>query len=158
MSYLPLEQFKYAWVFRHQSMPVSTELMSQIKPMTEERSSTLWDTFISKDANFSDQFSKHDWPLKEESWHEQVDWESRWESDVPELPEAITDHINWEDNTTVYYVIKRKMVVETTWKTFKTCWKNFLFVDDGCFLMGKKRKEVVQFFSTGQCKVGVKPN
>ena len=127
MSHIPLEQFKYAWIFRHQSMPVPAELMPQIKPMSEERSSTLWDTFISKEANFSDQFTKHDWPLQEQSWLAELAWESRWEDDEPTLPEAITDHINWEDNTTVYYVINRKMAIETTWKVFKAHWKNFLF-------------------------------
>ena len=74
-----------------------------------------------------------------------------------DLPELILEHINWDNNTVVYFCTARNNVIETTWMVFKRCWKNFLFMDDGSLLIGKKRKEVVQFLSNGTCKVGNKP-
>lgn len=157
MSYLPLEEFKHAWIFRHQSMPASSEQQALIKPMTAERSNVLWDTFISKNAIHSDDFGKNDWPANNDNFSSTINWEARWESDDNDLPLEILDHIDWQDNTTVYYCLNRNQILETTWANFKQCWKNFLFLDDGTILLGKKRDQVLQFHSTGDCKLGIKP-
>lgn len=157
MNYLPLNEFKYAWIFRHQSMPVAENIKLAIKPMTEERASVVWDTFISKHETHHDHFTDKDWPKNHDNWIDNGNWEVRWESDDLSLPELITSHLNWENNTVVYYCLNRKMIIETTWGIFQQCWKNFLFVDDGSFLLGKKRKEVVQFTSDGNYQVGLKP-
>ncbi|WP_286268934.1 DUF2947 domain-containing protein [Thalassotalea hakodatensis] len=157
MTHLPLEQFKHAWIFRHQSMPLSAEQLAQIKPMSEERSATLWDTFISKNAVHPELFTKHDWPTQEKHLTQHIPWESRWESDNPSLPDELLLHINWEENTTVYYCLHRQCILETTWGLFKQCWKNFLFLDDGSLLIGKKRQQAVQFNSNGTCRYGDKP-
>ncbi|WP_286235585.1 DUF2947 domain-containing protein [Thalassotalea sediminis] len=158
MKYLPLEQFKHAWIFRHQSMPLTAEQLAKIQPMSEERAATLWDTFISKTALHPELFDKNDWPTQDKYLHQHINWETRWESDEPSLPEALLLHINWEDNTTVYYCLNRQNILETTWGLFKQCWKNFLFLDDGSLLIGKKRQQAVQFSSNGQCRFGEKPN
>lgn len=157
MSYLALEEFKHAWIFRHQSMPTSSEQQALIKPMAVERSNVLWDTFISKNVIHTDDFAKNDWPANNEHFSNTLNWESRWESDDPNLPEEILTHIDWQENTTVYYCISRNQIIESTWANFKQCWKNFLFLDDGTILLGKKRDQVVQFHSTGECRLGVKP-
>jgi hypothetical protein len=39
---------------------------------------------------------------------------------------------------------------------FQRCWKNFLFLDDGTLLIGKKREQVVQFMSNGSFRLGTK--
>jgi hypothetical protein len=49
-------------------------------------------------------------------------------------------------------------VIETTWDVFKRTWKNFLFMDDGPLLIGKKRDQVVQFMSNGTYRIGDKSN
>lgn len=157
MSYIPLEQLKNAWVFKHKSLPISPSDLTKIKPMSAERSVTVWDTFISKQIDHPDFFKKGDWPENANTWNDQGKWESLWDSDDESLPELITDHIAWDNNTVVYFCVSRKMVIETTWAVFKRCWKNFLFMDDGPILIGKKRKETVQFFANGSFKVGIKP-
>ncbi len=156
MNYIPLEEFKYAWVFRHKSLPLDEKSLTAIKPMSEQRAMVLWDGFISKSADHPDFFKTADWPLDKKTWLDNGKWEGIWDSDELALPLAITENIQWDPNTIVYYCINRKLVIETTWANFKLTWKNFLFVDDGCLLIGKKRQEVVQFFSNGQYKVGKK--
>jgi len=158
MNYYPLEEFKYAWVFRHQSLPLDEEHKSQIKPMVKARANVLWDTFISKQVDHADFFKIGDWPFDDNNWLSKIQWEPRWDSEESQLPEEIIEHLDWDLNTTVYFCINRDMIIETNWRNFKDCWKNFLFMDDGSILIGKKRSQAVQFFSDGSCQLGNKPN
>jgi len=157
MSYIPLEQLKNAWIFKHKSLPIVEAYLKKIKPMDISRSNILWDTFISKQVDHPDFFKKGDWPENKTSWLDQGKWESVWDSDDNALPELITEHIQWDNNTVVYFCISRKLIIESTWIVFKRCWKNFLFIDDGPILIGKKRKEAIQFSANGTFKIGVKP-
>lgn len=156
MNYTPLEELKNAWIFKHKSLPLSPKDLNKIKPMQATRANTLWDTFISKQVDHPDFFKKGDWAFNSESWTDSANWESDWDSDKAELPELIQSHITWDNNTVVYFCSARNNIIETTWATFKRCWKNFLFMDDGTILIGKKRNETVQFLSNGTFKVGSK--
>ena len=158
MSHIPLEQLKNAWIFKHKSLPISDVDLTKIKPMATDRANVLWDTFISRQADHPDFFKKGDWPFDQSSWQDQGKWEGIWDSNEENLPELIATTIAWDNNTVVYYSSNRDNVIETTWAVFKRCWKNFLFMDDGCLLIGKKRKEIVQFNSNGSFKVGNKPS
>ena len=158
MSHIPLEQLKNAWIFKHKSLPISDVDLTKIKPMATDRANVLWDTFISRQADHPDFFKKGDWPFDQSSWQDQGKWEGIWDSNEENLPELIATTIAWDNNTVVYYCSNRDNVIETTWAVFKRCWKNFLFMDDGCLLIGKKRKESVQFNSNGSFKVGNKPS
>ena len=158
MSHIPLEQLKNAWIFKHKSLPISDVDLTKIKPMATDRANVLWDTFISRQADHPDFFKKGDWPFDQSSWQDQGKWEGIWDSNEEKLPELIATTIAWDNNTVVYYCSNRDNVIETTWAVFKRCWKNFLFMDDGCLLIGKKRKESVQFNSNGSFKVGNKPS
>jgi len=156
MNYIPIEELKNAWVFRHKSLPINENDLSKIKPMSATRANVLWDSFISKQVDHPDFFKKGDWAFNGDSWIESGKWESIWDSDEEELPELITEHLAWDNNTVVYYCCSRNYVIETTWATFKSCWKNFLFMDDGSILIGKKRKQAVQFNNNGRFKIGNK--
>jgi hypothetical protein len=158
MSYTPLEQLKNAWIFKHKSLPIAEVDLTKIKPMQKDRANVLWDTFISRQVDHPDFFKKGDWPFDQSNWKDQSKWEGIWDSNEEGLPELITNAIVWDNNTVVYYCSNRDNVIETTWAVFKRCWKNFLFMDDGCILIGKKRKECVQFNSNGSFKIGNKPN
>jgi hypothetical protein len=157
MSYTSLEQLKNAWIFKHKSLPINETDLTKIKPMVKDRANVLWDTFISRQVDHPDFFKKGDWPFDQSNWQDQGKWEGIWDSNEENLPELITVSILWDNNTVVYYCSNRENVIETTWAVFKRCWKNFLFMDDGCILIGKKRKESVQFNSNGNFKVGIKP-
>jgi hypothetical protein len=157
MNYIPLENLKNAWIFKHKSLPVAQEDLCKIKPMSIERANTVWDTFISRQVDHPDFFKKDDWPLIKSHWLEQGNWEKRWDSDENDMPELISNHLDWDQNTIIYYCSSRDHVIETTWRLFKKYWKNFLFIDDGPILLGKKRQQVVQFNNNGFYKVGNKP-
>ena len=157
MSYTPIEQLKNAWIFKHKSLPISESDLANIKPMAKDRANVLWDTFVSKQVDHPDFFKKGDWPFDKNNWHEQGKWEGIWDSNEENLPELITNHLAWDNNTVVYYCSNRDNVIETTWSTFKRTWKNFLFMDDGPILIGKKRSQTIQFTSNGYYKIGEKP-
>lgn len=157
MSYTPLEQLKNAWVFKHKSLPIGEPDLTKIKPMAKERANVLWDAFISRQVDHPDFFKKGDWPFDKSNWAEQGKWEGLWDSNDDALPALISTHISWDNNTVVYYCSSRDNVIETTWAVFKRCWKNFLFMDDGSILIGKKRNECVQFTSNGYFNIGEKP-
>ena len=157
MSYIPLEQLKNAWIFKHKSLPIPEKDILKIKPMAKDRANVLWDAFISRQVDHPDFFKKGDWPFDKSNWQDQGKWETTWDSNETNLPELITTHIAWDNNTVVYYCSNRDNIIETTWLVFKNYWKNFLFMDDGPILLGKKRSQVVQFTSNGAFKVGEKP-
>jgi len=156
MSYTPLDQLKNAWIFKHKSLSIKDSDLTKIKPMSVSRSNTLWDTFISKQVDHPDFFKNGDWAFNSDTWQESAQWEPRWDSEEEALPELINDHLSWDNNTVVYFCSSRNNIIETTWVVFQRCWKNFLFMDDGTLLIGKKRKEVVQFMSNGSFKIGSK--
>jgi len=158
MNYISLDSLKNAWVFKHKSLPIESEILSQIKPMSEARSKVLWDTLISKQVDHPDFFKEGDWPFNKSNWLDTGNWEKRWDGDNADLPELITEHLQWDNNTVVYFCCSRNLVIETSWKVFALCWKNFLFMDDGTILIGKKRNQAVQFLSNGNFKVGNKGN
>ncbi|MEI6893100.1 MAG: DUF2947 family protein [Colwellia sp.] len=157
MNYLPLKSLKNAWIFKHKSLPIVESDLVKIKPMSIERANTLWDTFISRQVDHPDFFKKGDWPFDKENWLEQGKWEGLWDSNSEALPELIERHLDWDQNTVVYYCSSRDNVIETNWLVFKRCWKNFLFMDDGPILLGKKRQQTVQFTPNGYFKIGQKP-
>jgi hypothetical protein len=124
--------------------------------MTSTRANTLWDTFISKQVDHPDFFKKGDWPFDTNTWSDSAKWEKLWDSEESDIPALISQKIQWDNNTVVYYCSSRNNVIETTWAVFQRCWKNFLFMDDGTLLIAKKRKEVLQFLPNGTFKIGIK--
>ncbi|MFT5815698.1 MAG: hypothetical protein ACI9VT_003472 [Psychroserpens sp.] len=157
MNYTSIDELKNAWVFKHNNLPISDSDKTKIKPMASDRAKVLWDGVISKQVDHPDFFKKGDWPENIASWQDNGKWESTWDSEEILLPEMILTHLQWDNNTVVYYCNARDNVIETTWAVFQRCWKNFLFMDDGAILLGKKRNEAVQFLSTGYFKIGKKP-
>ncbi len=157
MNYIPLSEHKKAWIFRRADLPISSEDCAAIKPMTESRANLLWKDLVSKQVDHPDFFRKGDWAFNLETWTGQGNWEAVWDSEQLALPEELLTHLNWQDNTVVYYCNDQRNVIETTWSVFKRCWKNFLFMDDGALLVAKKRTEVAQFLANGSYQFGNKP-
>ncbi|RJX68369.1 DUF2947 family protein [Vibrio sinensis] len=154
MSYLPLEEYQRKWIFTHQSMPVPEQDWIAIKPMDQLRSAQLWKENISAQSPDADRLSSSDWPMKESNWSDSVDWMTAWESDDESLPESVLEHIDWQDDVTVYFCYEKYNVIETKWVTFKKHWKNFLFYDDGPILIARRRNEALWFDSKGKVKLG----
>ncbi|WP_371188787.1 DUF2947 domain-containing protein [Thalassotalea maritima] len=157
MNYIAIDDLKYAWVFRFKQLPISDADLAQIKPMSPSRSATLWAQSIATHADHPDFISEADWPGKDSTWSETGIWQQAWESDDQALPDALLEHLDWQDNTTVYFCNSRKQVIETTFGVFTRCWKNFLMMDDGPILIAKKRQQAIQFFPDGSYRLGIKP-
>ncbi|CAM3013081.1 MULTISPECIES: DUF2947 domain-containing protein [Vibrio] len=154
MSYLPLDDYQRKWIFTHQSMPVPEEDLAQIKPMTQLRAAQYWKENLSSQSPDAERFSSQDWPSKADSWSNEIDWMAEWESDDEDLPQAVLEHIDWQDDVTVYFCYEKYNVIETKWSVFKRHWKNFLFYDDGPILLGRRRKEALWFKTNGKVKLG----
>ena len=157
MNYLPLNEFKKAWVFRHQDLEIAPTDLEKIKLMSPTRSAVLWSTMVSREKDHPDFFTENEWAGQASSWQENLNWEKDWEAGLEELPESINEFLKWENNTTVYFCLNRDCVIETQFDVFKRCWQNFMFLADGCLLLGKKRDTVAQFLENGDVKLGNKP-
>ncbi|WP_406802720.1 DUF2947 domain-containing protein [Alkalimarinus alittae] len=157
MNYIDLSEYRNAWVFRHQDMPVSAEDLAQIKPLSESSAYQLWRQRISKEADLPTEWESGDWAANENAWQHKEIWQKAWDSSSPDLPELITEHIDWADNVTVFFCYESSKIIETSWAVFKRNWKNFLFFDDGPILIARKKKQAVQFFQNGAFAVGEMP-
>ena len=109
---------------------------------------------ISKQSPDSERLSPSDWPSKVGCWKDEVDWSVAWEADESELPQDILEHLDWQDDVTVYFCYEKYNIIETKWAIFKKHWKNFLFFDDGPILIGRRRSEVLWFNTNGTVKLG----
>lgn len=157
MKYQSLADFRWGWTFRHRELPIDSETLERILPLSQQAANQYWKTNVSKEAAHASLFLGDDWPSRNGVWQPKTNWESSWESDSPALPEELAEHCQWEDNVTVFYCYDTHNVVQTQWGVFKRHWKNFLFVDDGTLLLAKGRDQVVRFFSDGNYQVGIKP-
>jgi len=156
MSYLSIEEYSRKWIFNHSSMPVPKEVQKLLKPMTQSRSAQFWKDNISSTSPDADRLASGDWPMNESNWLDYVDWMEEWESDLEVLPQQIIEHIDWQDDVTVYFCYEKYNIIETKWCVFRQYWKNFLFYDDGPILLGRRRKEALWFQNSGKVKIGVK--
>jgi hypothetical protein len=154
MSYIPLNEYTRKWIFTHESMPVPTEVLEHIKPLTQQKASQFWKDNISTSSPDAERFATGDWPLNVSNWQDETNWMQAWESDDPDLPESVNAHIDWQDDVTVYFCYEKYNVIETKWKIFKENWKNFLFYDDGPILVGRRRNETLWFHDNGSVKIG----
>ncbi len=154
MAYISLNDYPRKWIFTHQSMPVPVDDLELIKPMDQVRSAQLWKDNISAQSPDAERLSSSDWPSKTQSWINDIQWMEAWESDDPQLPAEILEHIRWQDDVTVYFCYEKYNVIETKWDVFKRNWKNFLFFDDGPILIGRRRDEALWFHSDGRVKLG----
>ena len=107
MSYTELDNYSRKWIFTHASMPVTEADLKLIKPMSQVRSAQFWKENISNQSPDAERFSSHDWPTKTSSWINATDWIQQWESDNAELPPEILEHIDWQDDVTVYFCYEK---------------------------------------------------
>lgn len=157
MKYLPLSDYRYVWFYQHKDLPVSDSDLELIKPLTEVQANNIWRDHISQDHNYPDELAKGDWAAQAKNWQHEDNWQSQWDGHSADLPELVLAEVKWDDSTVVYFCYSADHIVESTWAVFKRCWKNFLFLDDGPILIGKKRKEALQFRQNGTFRVGLRP-
>ncbi|MCE9679245.1 DUF2947 domain-containing protein [Shewanella sp. AS1] len=153
-TYIPLQAYKRKWIFNHKDLPVSEEDQALIKPLDQKSSMEVWNKWISNKSSRTEQFTKGDWAAKGDTWIETDHWQSAWDSEAPELPELLANHIDWAEDTLVYFCYEKYQVIETRWDVFARNWKCFLFFDDGPLLISPKKKQAVLFHQSGQYQIG----
>ena len=91
MNYIPLSEYKKAWIFRHRDLPLSAEDLEQIKPMTEKRAAEVWTQNVSRQSTHYTHFCKGDWAGQGNTWEASGSWQGAWDSDDMALPEELAD-------------------------------------------------------------------
>ncbi len=158
MNHVPLEEYNKAWIFRHRDLPIPEEDMVQIKPLTESRAEQIWAEHISRGCSHPEHFAEDDWAADEKRWGVKEFWQSAWDSASPEMPLPLIEVLGeWDEHITVYFCYQSNHIIETKWGVFRRHWKNFLFFDNGPVLLGRKRKQVAQFFDNGTFRIGERP-
>ncbi len=158
MNYLALDSYPRKWIFTHASMPVPADDLSKIKPLSLARSAQLWRDMVSRQSPDADHFDSDDWMLNPKMWAlPSFSWQEAWDADEVDLPAPFAEFIDWDDNVTVYFCYEKYNIVETQWGVLKRHWKNFLFFDNGPFLIGRRKSEVVWFQSDGTAQLGHRP-
>lgn len=152
MPYQPLDGFAKAWIFKRSDPFIQPEDLAHIKPFSELRANQVWRDYISQERTHPDHLNQKDWSQDPDAIGLNLDWQPRWESDDEPLPDEVLAHLeNWQDDNIIYFCYHQDDVIETSYGVFKRSWKNFLFFDNGPLLLGKKKKQAVQFFSDGTC-------
>ena len=150
--YQALENFSKSWVFKRDDPKVDPQDLDSILFLTEQRAAQIWRDYISDEQIHPDHFTDRDW-LKAETAqvaNGKVHWEKVWDSQSSLLPETLLAHFSsWGDDTTVYFCCHNEVIFEVKWGVFQRTWKAFLFLDNGPVLVGKKKKQAVQFHSNG---------
>lgn len=155
MNHIELDTYSRKWIFNHKSLPIPAETLAKIKPFGKNRAGQLWGQLISSQCNFTDQFSKGDWAYNQNNWPQQANWQDAWDDDdIVDLPPEVLTHLDWDENSKVYFCYEKYNIIETNWGTFKQHWKNFLFYDDGALLISAKRKEALSFQQDGIVLIG----
>jgi hypothetical protein len=155
-TYIPLENYKRKWIFNHKDLPVSEADKAQIKPLAEKSAMLVWNQWISNKSSRAEQFAKGDWAAKADAWSLTEHWQAAWDSEDEQLPEAIREHMDWADDTPIFFCYEKYQIIETRWDVFVRNWKCFLFFDDGPLLVSPKQKQALFFQQNGQYQLGVR--
>ncbi len=145
------------WVFKREEPFVSADDREQIKLLGEVAGANIWRDYVSDSFLYPDLFSGDVWVKN--NIVEACEWEQAWESDEDGVPDMMLSHLeNWGDDTRVYFCCHADLVLETTWVVFKRAWKAFLFLESDAVLVGKKKKQAIQFCEDGRLTLLVRPS
>lgn len=154
-QYRPLSASGKDWVFLREEPFVSADDRASIQLLTETAGANIWRDYVSDTYLYPDLFDKEVWVKT--NVQADVDWEKRWESDVPEMPEEALEFCGqWGDDTRIYFCCHSDLVLETTWSVFCRNWKAFLFLDSDGVLIGRKKKQALQFKENGRLSLLVR--
>ncbi|MCO4785532.1 DUF2947 family protein [Marinomonas atlantica] len=147
-QYRPLSGSGKEWVFRRGEPFVSEQDRAQILLLSHVAGANIWRDYISDAYLFPDLFADEVWVKANRLGS--VDWETLWESDELGFPVEALEHCdNWGSDTKIYFCCHADFVIETTWGVFLRTWKAFLFLDSDAILVGRKKKQALQFCEKG---------
>lgn len=157
MKYNDFDAYSFAWVFRRADMALSDTDRDSIHPLASGYAKQVWQREVSKDAVELDALDDTDWPMQETCWTGEADWEAAFDSEDTELPEELSNHLGWQNETLVFICYDSGHVLETRYATFRKGWKAFLFAGEQAMITGRKRKEALWFVDESRVRLGQKP-
>lgn len=103
---------------------------------------------------FVDPKAKSYWDLDNQNWivsgdrSDIADWITPYNKDNNALlSDFLREHLKWDDNDTIYFISKRSLVVESSWKSFLLSWDSFLALEDDCpIIVSPNRKGIALLF------------
>jgi hypothetical protein len=158
------------WPFYSPDHPLTDAVRDGIVRVRMEDAVKAWNQFVSPEA-------AADAPrlLPAGHWIENLksvgpDWKSYWKRywDNPEsyltIPGGADDvaaflksSIHWEPTAEVIFFRSSRYALITTWQVFLSCWCNFVYDNEGPFLLSPSQPEVVYFADRGFFAMGTRP-
>ena len=154
MDYRPLDP-KNDWEFFDPDLAVPTSYLARIHPLTAESAAALWREFVSQDAEHPMQLADHAWPGHLYSSPVRANWQTDWNDDAATgFAEWLRASLPWPSDASVIFTHSSLRSIETSWEVFVSCWRSFLFADEGPFLWSLQHPQAVGFSPAGFACVG----
>ena len=153
MNYLKLSEHGSYWMFSIEDLEVEAGDQERIRPLCEPDAIEFWSKYISKKNRHPMVLDDDDWLRAKGVLKAIGNWQDQWNSDDAEIPQDLEANVCWDHRDVVYFAYDKSVVIETTWAVFKRNWKNFLFDDEGPFLICPARSEIVAFAPSGLMEI-----
>jgi hypothetical protein len=136
--------------------PDQARLPGSIRPLEEGAATSLWQELVS--ANPAE---RHPMLLPRGHWIGNMtargpNWQECWSN--PKPPDAVGEflrlQIDWPETAPAFFIWMRERAVQVPWGVFLRTWRNFLFDDEGPFLVRLQSSEFAFFGPTGTMGVG----
>lgn len=104
----------------------------EVSVLSKEEAILVWNMYIdSKAASFFN-LPDNNWIIAS-SRYSLGDWLKEFNSSKNDnVKSALSSEVQWNDGDIIWYCISKFLVLESTWKTFKDNWINFLSCEDDC--------------------------
>lgn len=149
-KYISMSEFAMNWCF-------SDELIQgqyvNIKPLSQEYSSFLWEKYVSKSNRHLMLLAKDEWPSSLELGS--YNWEADWNNNIYNYFGAYLDEqVSFMPNDIIYFFWMKELCVETVWWFFLKYWILFLFEDEGTLIINPSSLEAISFGPSGSVFIG----
>lgn len=144
-----MDQFGSNWFFYVEDMVLPSEDIENIKPLSKEYSSVVWNQNINNHKHHFALFSKNERQallLKKIDY----DWQADWNNEVYEnFSDYLKGNILYKPYDIIVVFWSKECAAETSWKIFLKHWANFLFDDEGVILLNTLNENLLVFCSDG---------
>ncbi len=130
---------------------------NKIKPLTENYSKQLWNTYISeKQRHLMLVKSDDDWKInKVESFAKEWNWGTSWnKEEYPAFEKNVKHRLNWDDEDVIYFFWGRYTAAETNWETLCKYWIPFMYEDEMNIVFNPKSQKVLIIGVHGSIAIG----
>jgi hypothetical protein len=148
------------WNFYHDRHPIDPADLAEIRPLDEPSAASLWQELVSADPR-----QRHPMLLPSGHWVGRLvatfpGWQDAWGQPAGH-PDPVAgflrSQIGWPNAAEVYFIWMRERAVRVPWGVFLRTWRNFLFSNEGPFLVRLQHPEFVFFAPTALMGVGHRP-